>query len=216
MEEHIARLKTGLGNLASSLKEGSYESLMRSLEAAADAYAATNVAAEAKSAADRAVADKKRAESAFAALVAVMDHLRDERLEAPFRFLFDTLEKSQRHGTRTKQLNEALEGARLAAAVDDLMEAARISPKKARISLDKACEKVAKAARYRAKYRRKGETLAPAAQLKELRESLRREKARPEAVKLYKDLRRPDHYNDERPAPYFNKSELARLLEAGN
>jgi hypothetical protein len=211
MDEQIAHLKAGLGNVATDLKEGRYKALMRSLKAAADAYAATNEAAEAKSAAERAGADKRRAVSAFAVLVAVMDHLRDERLEAPFRFLFDTLEKSQRHGTRTKQLDEALKGARLAAAVDDLIEAGRISP-------ERACEMVAKAASYSAKYKRNAETLAPARQLKELRESLMRGKARAEAVKLYKDLRRPDHSwgpNDERPAPYFNRSELARLLKTG-
>lgn len=191
MDSRMAGLKAGLANVASGLEHGRNDKLMRSLEAAANEYAATEHAAQSKNAAERADAETARENSAFAALLAVMERLRDERLEAPFRHLFDLLEAHQRKRLRTKPLDKALEGAHLAAAVDALMADKRLS-------LDQACRDVA----------RQAEGNMTGEKLKDLRESIKRGRARPEAVELYELLCRPDRTwapGDERPAPLLKR-----------
>src|SRR5690606_1449033 len=110
MDEPLAAaLKAGLSNVTTSILRDRTETLMRSLQAAAEVYDADN------------------AKSADMALNAVMAFLREEHLEAPFRFLVDVLDENQRKGLRTKPLAAALNEARLAATVDALMESEGLS-----------------------------------------------------------------------------------------
>jgi hypothetical protein len=167
MDRRLANLKAGLANISNDILQDRTDTLMRSLQAAAGTYEAD------------------KAKSAAIALDAVTTFLHDERLEAPFRFLVDVLDKSQRKGRRTKPLNTALQEARLAARVDALMESKGIS-------LEQACRDAA----------RETGGIVTWKQLKDLRENIRRGKARPEATEVYKhQLRRDRSPADEPPAP---------------
>jgi len=137
-----------------------------------------------KAAADTYATDK--AKSAATALTAVMDYLHNEHMEAPFRYLVDVLDTHQRKGRRTKSLDAALEEARLAATVDALMDKVNGEG----LALDQACRVVAR------------KTHMEWTQLKNLRGNIRRGKARPEAVEVYKHhCRRDWGPSDEPPAP---------------
>lgn len=161
-----ADLKAELANVRNELQQAHIDALMRSLKEAAEIY------------------NTNRAAGAMAGLDAVMAFVRDERLEAPFRFLVEILDKSQRKG-RTKPLDVALSDARLAATVDAIME-------KEGMSLEHACIRAARKAG--------GDMIGK--QLMDLRENIRRGNARPEAIEVYKHyLRRDSSPSDEPPAP---------------
>lgn len=180
MDERLASLKTGLSNVCDGIQKNQIETLMRSLQTVAKTYDADN------------------AKSADMALDAIMAFLRDEKLEAPFRFLVDVLDKSQRVGRRTKPRNIALDEARLAATVDALMESDGIS-------LERACREVAL---------KDGEITWQ--QVKNLRENIARGKARPEATEVYRyHLRRKWSPAEEPPAPLADSNKGRRSAEAG-
>jgi len=104
MGKRSFELKAGLNNVRNELERARLGALMNSLDEAAGTYA------------------EEKEKCAVMALNAVMDFLRDERLEAPFRFLIDVVDERQRKGRRTKPLELALEDAHLAATVDAIME----------------------------------------------------------------------------------------------
>jgi len=175
MDRPLADLKAGLANVSRGLLRARVDTFLQSLDRAADMNKSDPAA------------------GAMAGLNAVMTLVRNERLEAPFRFLVDVLDKDQRKG-RTKPLDLALSHARLAATVDAIM-------KSDRASLDLACRTVARRPDCELTYQK----------LLNLRENLRRGSARPEAIAVYEyHLRQERSPFDDAPAPLTPRKKSRR------
>lgn len=190
MDGRLANLKAGLANISNNILRDRTDTLMHSLQAAAE------------------MSDADKAKSAAKALDAVMAFLHDERLEAPFRYLVDVLDKSQRKGA-TKPLDQALAEALLAVTVDAVMAKGEYADQGC--TLEYACKAVSEQAAWTGTIknlrgnRKGGRALPDWKIIKSLRDNIRHGKARSEATEVYRyhlyNLRRDWSPNEELPAP---------------
>lgn len=190
MNGRLANLKAGLANISNDILRERTDTFMRSLQAAAETY------------------DTDEAKSASMALDAVTTFLRDERLEAPFRFLEGLLDKSRRKGA-TKARDQALAEALLAVTVDAVM--AKGDDAGHLCSLEDACKAVSKEAAWAGiikelRGNRRGDRALPDWKIiKHLRDNVRHGKARSDATEVYRyhlaNLHRDWSPIEELPAP---------------
>jgi hypothetical protein len=171
MDGRLANLKAGLANISNDILRGRTDTLMRSLQAAAETY------------------DADQAKSAAVALDAVTTFLHDERLEAPFRFLVKVLDESRRKGA-TKPLNQALAEALLAVTVDAVMASGDDAD--AGLSLEDACKTVSTQAAWADTIknlrgnRKEGRALSDWKIIRNLRDNIMHGRARYEATEVYR------------------------------